>query len=602
MVATANPVAGKVEPAPAGAQAKTAVTEPATAGRSPQESSGSPNPAPAIKAMVDVPEGYDVVVVGLETPDRKLPGNGTQEQPSTAPAQSKDTPAAPEPAAAAKPSRPAKANPRNALFGGPPANAWAATGLTRADSPRVGITPGVQQPAPAEADAKPAAGETGSKTPDAWPKATAAGPTETKAAARPTETKPDDGQRGKPDDGQRGNPAPSPAKPVSPTPGPPRPAAPTPVSPSPARPAVPGPARPSEPQREPVPAAQNPPTRPAGSIRHDLAGGAAEKTETRIAEQRTQSAPSAAVRPGPAQTSAEPAKQAGRTGTNPVSAGAGSSPVPAAKAEPAGQPLTEASRLVGAVPGGQSAPPAGLTKPEPAVRLNAEAGPQAKADSANADPAALVKSDAAKTEVAGPQATGTEAKRQADTVRITPSPRPAASIAATISADKSAPAQPARDDQASKASQAAAPVMAGQPAASVTAGKPTAPVKPEQRATPTAESATTDVPAEPAAVDVPETRAAGGTPEKRAAVDDTKTPAVADVPAEPAVDEAGRRKGGSLLGNYKAEVAELLSGGAARRRRKGVTAAGLPAPDPAEMEPPIRMTRPPRPGRGSTKE
>ncbi|WP_306215925.1 hypothetical protein [Actinoplanes sp. RD1] len=53
-----------------------------------------------------------------------------------------------------------------------------------------------------------------------------------------------------------------------------------------------------------------------------------------------------------------------------------------------------------------------------------------------------------------------------------------------------------------------------------------------------------------------------------------------------------------MLGDYKAEVAELLGGGAAKRRRKGFTAAGLPAPDPADLEPPIKVTRPQRRGIG----
>jgi hypothetical protein len=65
-------------------------------------------------------------------------------------------------------------------------------------------------------------------------------------------------------------------------------------------------------------------------------------------------------------------------------------------------------------------------------------------------------------------------------------------------------------------------------------------------------------------------------------------------------DQGGKRKpDGSLsrLAAYKAEVAELLGGdSAARRRRKNITASGLPAPDPATQEPPIKLTRPPRKG------
>jgi hypothetical protein len=50
------------------------------------------------------------------------------------------------------------------------------------------------------------------------------------------------------------------------------------------------------------------------------------------------------------------------------------------------------------------------------------------------------------------------------------------------------------------------------------------------------------------------------------------------------------------LSGYQVEAAELLAGAAARRKRRAMTASGLPAPDPATQEPPIKMTRPPRPG------
>jgi hypothetical protein len=73
-----------------------------------------------------------------------------------------------------------------------------------------------------------------------------------------------------------------------------------------------------------------------------------------------------------------------------------------------------------------------------------------------------------------------------------------------------------------------------------------------------------------------------------------------------AEDKAGKRKpDGSLsrLAAYKAEVAELLGGdSAARRRRKNTTASGLPAPDPASQEPPIKLTRPPRKGGARSKD
>lgn len=77
--------------------------------------------------------------------------------------------------------------------------------------------------------------------------------------------------------------------------------------------------------------------------------------------------------------------------------------------------------------------------------------------------------------------------------------------------------------------------------------------------------------------------------------------------AEPSdKDGAGKRKpDGSLsrLAAYKAEVAELLGGdSAARRRRKNTTPSGLPAPDPASQEPPIKLTRPPRKGGTRSKD
>jgi hypothetical protein len=50
------------------------------------------------------------------------------------------------------------------------------------------------------------------------------------------------------------------------------------------------------------------------------------------------------------------------------------------------------------------------------------------------------------------------------------------------------------------------------------------------------------------------------------------------------------------LAGYQVEAAELLANAAGRRKRRTTTASGLPAPDPATQEPPIRLTRPPRPG------
>jgi hypothetical protein len=61
--------------------------------------------------------------------------------------------------------------------------------------------------------------------------------------------------------------------------------------------------------------------------------------------------------------------------------------------------------------------------------------------------------------------------------------------------------------------------------------------------------------------------------------------------------EAGGLEPNARLSAYQVEVAELLAAGAAaRRKRRTTTASGLPAPDPATQEPPIKLTRPARPG------
>jgi hypothetical protein len=82
--------------------------------------------------------------------------------------------------------------------------------------------------------------------------------------------------------------------------------------------------------------------------------------------------------------------------------------------------------------------------------------------------------------------------------------------------------------------------------------------------------------------------------------------ATGQAPAEQAqAGKVGKQKAeGSLsrLAAYKAEVAELLGGDSARRRRKNTTASGLPAPDPETQEPPIKLTRPPRKGGNRSKD
>ncbi|OJF11959.1 hypothetical protein BG844_23345 [Couchioplanes caeruleus subsp. caeruleus] len=100
-------------------------------------------------------------------------------------------------------------------------------------------------------------------------------------------------------------------------------------------------------------------------------------------------------------------------------------------------------------------------------------------------------------------------------------------------------------------------------------------------------------------------------PEQRAGLDvRPESKAVADV--QPEQEQiAGKNSGEAsstrqpvkrgLLGSYKDEVAELL-GGAKARRRRNVTASGLPAPDPDSQEPPIKVTRPSRRGRGQAKD
>jgi hypothetical protein len=88
-------------------------------------------------------------------------------------------------------------------------------------------------------------------------------------------------------------------------------------------------------------------------------------------------------------------------------------------------------------------------------------------------------------------------------------------------------------------------------------------------------------------------QAKGGAPEAQRSAQ-----AAAEKSAEPA-PAAPAKKG--LLGSYKDEVAELL-GGAKARRRRNVTASGLPAPEPDDQEPPIKLTRPPRRGRAHGKD
>jgi hypothetical protein len=71
----------------------------------------------------------------------------------------------------------------------------------------------------------------------------------------------------------------------------------------------------------------------------------------------------------------------------------------------------------------------------------------------------------------------------------------------------------------------------------------------------------------------------------------TPTPASAD--AEQGQD---RPVSSARLAGYQEEAAQLLAGDAAARRKRRTTASGLPAPDPAGQEPPIKVTRPPRRG------
>lgn len=72
-------------------------------------------------------------------------------------------------------------------------------------------------------------------------------------------------------------------------------------------------------------------------------------------------------------------------------------------------------------------------------------------------------------------------------------------------------------------------------------------------------------------------------------------------PQQQPVSKSSERPKKGLLGSYKDEVAELL-GGAKARRKRNVTASGLPAPDPDNQEPPIKLTRPPRRGRAQDKD
>jgi hypothetical protein len=158
---------------------------------------------------------------------------------------------------------------------------------------------------------------------------------------------------------------------------------------------------------------------------------------------------------------------------------------------------------------------------------------------------------------------------RADQGKTTPSQKLAEQL-------KKQPEQPQVTDQHKAGAQhdpATQPKAAEQPAERVKAAEQ---LKPAEQAKPTEQAKVAERPAEVAQVQVAE----GAKP--------------ADRPKA-----AAPKKG--LLGSYKDEVAELLSGGKAKRRRN-VTASGLPAPDPEMQEPPIKLTRPPRRSRGTGKD
>ncbi|MEV4706430.1 hypothetical protein [Actinoplanes sp. NPDC049316] len=425
------------------------------------------------------------------------------------------TPLAPS---ASKPARPVKATPRNALFGGPSANAWAATGLTRADSGRVGTsadaakpsTPPAAKPStgPAAAPAAPAApavppaaavpaapgvhaapavpAAKPSTAPAAAPAAPAAKPSTAPAAAPAASTAAKPAQpevTGKP---ARGDTAPTPAKPMSPAPVPSSPTAPPPApapNPAPARPAVPAPSRPTEPAREPVPAgsakgeagkqtSSAPSQGPVDAVRAEKP---ADAPETRIAGQRTEQR---GVSVQPAQTSTTVAEPASQTK-------AGSPPKVAEQAKPLNQ---------------QKA----VEQPKPVDQQKTVEQPKPVDQQKTAE----------RPKRPEQQKLAERPQQQAEQQKVTEQPKPAD------------PRKAAEESGRQKVA------------------------------------------------------------DRQEAADQPKTTATA-------------KKG--LLGSYKDEVAELLSGGKAKRRRN-VTASGLPAPDPEMQEPPIKLTRPPRRGRGAGKD
>ncbi|WP_377747985.1 hypothetical protein [Couchioplanes azureus] len=497
--------AGKVSgPAEAGTASRAGagkVSGPAEAGTASRaETAKAPQPTPTEPAEPNAPA---------------QPAQGAESAESAEPAAGKGAPASTV-GAAPKPSQPAKNPPRNALFGGPPASAWAATGLTRADSGRVGTSLGASKPAdPAAEPADPA------------------------AQAKPVSPV-------------------EPSKPVSPA------AQGKPVSPvepgKPVSPAAQGkPVSPVEPGKPVSPAAQ---AKPVGPAVLDKPAGPATQGKAEQVPAKAGSMPQPAKAQEPVKVQAEPA---------PVKAG--TAPAPA-------RPVS---------PGPVSPKP---VAPAPVSPAPAPSRPSVPGPSRPAEPA-REPVPSGKVEASGAAPTATAQR---------PSAWPAVS---------SGPAEPASGSARADASPAnvadAAPKVETRIAGQRTEQAQPAEAKPEQRAA-------ADVQAEqrPVADAMADQRAvADAKPQERAVADMTsEAPAVAEVKP---VQEQGAEKGSGevasarqpvkrgLLGSYKDEVAELL-GGAKARRRRNVTASGLPAPDPDSQEPPIKVTRPPRRGRGQSKD
>ncbi|UQU63759.1 hypothetical protein COUCH_33005 [Couchioplanes caeruleus] len=544
---TAAPVANK------SAVDKPAVTKPAAATAEPKDPAKSvPDPVPS-KQGADIPrkpaasEGKEATVPAATAGQSASPETSA----ASSSALSAPTPLAPS---ATKPVRPAKAAPRNALFGGPPTNAWAATGLTRADSGRVGTS--------ADAPKPPAAPTTPATQPSTSPAAQTSTPA-TAQASTPAAAKPS----------APSAPASAAAKPSAPSAqavGAAEPSAPAPAAAKPPAPSIPPTAKPSSPSTAPTAKPSVPQASPA--VKPSTESVAAPKPSQFDAA----GAPVKAVRPPEVAPAAKPAP--GDGGTAVLPAKGGTAPTPAKPVPPAPVPPAPAvpapsspSAPSGPAPARPSVPaPSRPTEParEPVPAGSAKGETARHASPAQAQGPGEKVADGSEARIAGQR-----------TEQRSPGAQPATVAPERVEQSKTAPSQKVAEQPKKQPEQ---PTAADQHKAVAQQSAVAQPQTAEQPKT----AEQPELGGQGKAAEQPKEAAQGQTAEGSKAVDQPKA-------------AAAPKKG--LLGAYKDEVAELLSGGKAKRRRN-VTASGLPAPDPEMQEPPIKLTRPPRRSRGTGKD